>query len=170
MEQLGEQTIQKLLEDLGFFSVPVLAQIEPDEALPQDILPNIVDDQSEFRVSPLQMVLAASTLSSGGNLPAPNLALAINLPEEGWQVFPPSGDPRQVFSGSTADGVASSLADNSLPIWQAVAVVSTYRIKAEVVIIDKLVLLYGYRHFPSSFFLDVHPYLNQHLEIKAIIN
>jgi hypothetical protein len=38
--------------------------------------------------------------------------------------------------------------------WQAVAVVSTYRIKAEVIIVDKLVFLYGYRHFPSSFFQD----------------
>jgi hypothetical protein len=38
--------------------------------------------------------------------------------------------------------------------WQAVAVVSTYRIQAEVFIIDKLFFLYGYRHFPSSFFLS----------------
>ena len=36
--------------------------------------------------------------------------------------------------------------------WQAAAAVSTYRVKAEVVIIDKLTFLYGYRHFPSSFF------------------
>jgi hypothetical protein len=36
--------------------------------------------------------------------------------------------------------------------WQAVAVVSAYRVKAEVIIVDNLVFLYGYRHFPSSFF------------------
>ena len=67
------------------------------------------------------MALAAATLSTGGTRPIPHLVSAINLPEDGWTVFPPSGEPHQVFSKPNADGIAGELAQCSLPIWQTVA-------------------------------------------------
>ncbi len=122
-EELGDDVILKLYQDLGFFSVPGIGQVEQDiPVLPLIQSPQeIINGQSEFRVSPLQMALAAATISSGGNRPDPLLASAINMPEAGWQVFPPSGEPYQVFSKPNADGIAGLLTHDLLPIWQTVA-------------------------------------------------
>jgi cell division protein FtsW (lipid II flippase) len=122
-EELGDDAVLKLYEDLGMFSVPDVGRIEqrivtsPIIQSPLDV----VRGQSEFRVSPMQMVLAAATLSAGGTQPAPQLASALNLPETGWTVFPPSGESNLVFSKPNADNITDILADNSLPIWQTVA-------------------------------------------------
>lgn len=122
-EELGDESVVKLFEDLGFFSVPDLDQIDQEDTAslfplsPQDI----ISGNSDFRVSPLQLALAAATFSSGGTQPDPHLATAINLPENGWTVFPPSGESHQLFSKQNADSIAGSLAHNSLPIWQTVA-------------------------------------------------
>jgi hypothetical protein len=81
----------------------------------------VINGQSEFWVSPLQMALAAATLSAGGSQPATQLASAVNLPGTGWTVLPPAGETKQVFSQPNADGIAVLLADDKLPIWQIVA-------------------------------------------------
>jgi hypothetical protein len=122
-EELGDESVSKLYEDLGFFSVPDFGQIDQEvTALPIVLSPqDIIRGQSDFRVSPLQMALAAATFSSGGTQPGHHLASAINLPENGWTVFPPLGEPHQLFSKSNAEGIARLLAHNSLPIWQTVA-------------------------------------------------
>jgi hypothetical protein len=67
------------------------------------------------------MALAATTLSAGGVRSSPLLAAAIDLPEQGWTVFPPSGESKQVFSQPNAEGIANSLADDHLPIWQSIS-------------------------------------------------
>jgi cell division protein FtsW (lipid II flippase) len=122
-EELGDDAILNLFADLGFFTTPDIDQIDQEISAspiiqsPQDI----ISGTSDFRVSPLQMALAAATLSTGGTRPIPHLASAINLPKNGWTIFPPSGEPHQVFSKPNADGIAGALAHNSLPIWQTVA-------------------------------------------------
>jgi hypothetical protein len=122
-EELDDGAIQKLLEDLGFFTVPGIGQLGQEELI-SPIIPSakdIISGESEFRVSPLQLALAAATLSSGGAQPTPLLASAINLPENGWMVFPPPGEPHQVFSKPNADSIAGLLAHSSLPIWGTIA-------------------------------------------------
>jgi cell division protein FtsW (lipid II flippase) len=122
-EELGDDNILKLYEDLGMFTIPDIGQTD-EQLLRKPIIQSpldIINGQSEFRVSPLQMVLAAAALSSGGVKPAPQLATALNLPETGWSVFPPSDETNQVFSQLNADRMAETLADDSLPIWQIVA-------------------------------------------------
>lgn len=44
--------------------------------------------QSAFRVSPLQVALAAAAFSTGGQRPAPLLSMAVNTPLEGWVILP----------------------------------------------------------------------------------
>lgn len=122
-EELGDDAVLKLYEDLGMFTLPDLGRTEQG-AITSSILQSPIDvikGQSEFRVSPLQVVLAAATLSAGGTQPAPQIASALNLPETGWTVFPPSGESSQVFSKLNADSIAFILADDLLPIWQTVA-------------------------------------------------
>jgi peptidoglycan glycosyltransferase len=122
-EELGDDAVLNLFEDLGFFTTPDIGQIDQEgSVLPIIQSPrDIISGTSDFRVSPLQMALAAATFSTGGIRPIPHLASAINLPENGWTVFPPSGEPHQVFSKPNADGIASALAQSTLPIWQTVA-------------------------------------------------
>ena len=121
--QLGDDAVLKLYDDLGLFTVPNLDQTSqetikvPIIRYPEDVILG----QSEFRVSPLQMALAATTFSAGGVRPSPVLAAAIDIPEQGWTVFPPSGESKQVFSQQNAEGIANSLADDHLPIWQFIS-------------------------------------------------
>jgi cell division protein FtsW (lipid II flippase) len=122
-QELGEGAFVKVLDDLGLFTVESLNQSSQPASQIQ-IIPSSEDvilGRSEFRVNPLQMALAASTLSADGVRPSPLLAAAINAPEEGWTVFPPSGESKQVFSQTNAEGIVNSLADEDLPIWQAVS-------------------------------------------------
>ena len=121
--ELGADTMLKVLDDLGLFTVPNLDQTS-QEASKMPIIRSpeeVILGQSEFRVNPLQMALASATISADGVRPSPLLAAAINLPEGGWTVFPPSGESKQVLSQSNAAGIANSLADDHLPIWQAVS-------------------------------------------------
>ena len=122
-EEFGDDAVLKLYGDLGMFTVPDIGRTEQRTIASSTLQSplDVIKSQSEFRVSPLQMALAAATLSSGGTQPAPQLASAINKPETGWTVFPPSGESNQVFSKPNADSIAEILAVDSLPAWQAVA-------------------------------------------------
>jgi cell division protein FtsW (lipid II flippase) len=122
---LGEESVLELYKSLGFYEAP-------DIRLPADSLPSpaaFVDPeeaflgQSEIAVSPLQMALAASTLSAGGARPAPRLASAVNTPQAGWVLLPPLGSSYQVFSERATREVANRLAIERLPAWQTLAVV-----------------------------------------------
>ena len=70
-------------------------------------------------ISPLQLALAASTISAGGIMPAPRLALSVNTPESGWVILPVEGEPREVFTQEQADLVAELLKVKGQPYWQS---------------------------------------------------
>jgi cell division protein FtsW (lipid II flippase) len=70
-------------------------------------------------ISPLQLALAASTISAGGVMPAPRLALSVNTPESGWVILPVEGEPREVFTKAQADRTAELLKVKGQPFWQA---------------------------------------------------
>lgn len=122
-ERLGEDGIQTLYEELGFFTDPGIGLVESENTNSSEIQSSldILNNQSNLQVSPLQMALAAATLSSGGSRPMPILASAVNQPDTGWTVFSPLGQSSLVFSKPSADSVAELLADSSLPIWQTIA-------------------------------------------------
>ncbi len=75
--------------------------------------------QSETRISPLQMALAAALLSAQGNLSKPLLINAINTPQEGWVILGTSSQS-PVFSEKAAFDTTHYLGYPNLPIWQAV--------------------------------------------------
>lgn len=122
-QKLGDDTVLKLYDDLGLFALPNLSQSNQQGALSPSIpsLAEVNSGQYEFLVSPLQMALAAATLSTGGSSPVAQLASAMNLPEDGWTIFPSAGEAKQVFSQQNADGAAAMLAADNLPFWQIVA-------------------------------------------------
>jgi cell division protein FtsW (lipid II flippase) len=122
-EALGEEQVLALLQQLGLYTAPD-ARI-PSASLPapgafQDLEAAYLG-QGEVSANPLQVALAAATLSSGGVRPAPQIALAVKSPTLGWTVLPPTGAPVQVFSPQTADGIAEDLVAERLPVWQVLA-------------------------------------------------
>jgi len=69
----------------------------------------------------LQMALAVAPLSAGGVRPTPILVMAVDTPQYGWVILPPSGKPTQVFTIQVANETATLLASDNLPIWQSAA-------------------------------------------------
>jgi membrane peptidoglycan carboxypeptidase len=80
--------------------------------------PSAIGETKNIKVSPLQMALAAATLSNTGVRPAPRIALAVNTPQEGWVVLPALGEEFAAFSGEAADTAASAFAKPERAYWE----------------------------------------------------
>jgi hypothetical protein len=125
----GKELIN-LLDRLGLFTAPAfpietLSSTRPDTiSNPTSYLTGVNDPETGavLKVSPLQMALAAATLSNAGEQPAANLAMAVDTPQAGWVMLPDMSQPENVFSKMEADNTANLLADDELPIWQVVSV------------------------------------------------
>lgn len=103
------------LEAFGLYRAPVLhLAVAPATPVSAKPLP-----QAEIRVSPLQMALAAAALSNNGSLPAPRIALSLNIPAQGWVTFSPLDAPRQALPEYAANNAARALAVQNMPLWGA---------------------------------------------------
>jgi hypothetical protein len=124
-EFLNRERELELLKKLGFFTP---TSMDPDQEAQNfssafESIAAVIQDRSEFSVSPLELARAAAALSAGGVISEPQLASGLNLPEEGWIMLSPVFDLEQelVFSESSANNAAELLADDELPIWQSAA-------------------------------------------------
>ncbi len=109
-ENAPRNELVQLYDALGFYTAPALR-------LPVSAVSAISE---ELRVSPLQMALAAATISNKGILPVPRLALAINTPQQGWVILPALGAPLQALSAQSAASTAEALMVKGQPFWQAI--------------------------------------------------
>jgi hypothetical protein len=108
----GTEQMRELFERLDLFSTPQL-RIPVTSA----VTPARLDD---LLVSPLQMALAAATLSNHGTRPAPRIALAINTPQQGWVVLPALSDPVNVIDPTIADRAVRSFSAEGQSFWEYV--------------------------------------------------
>jgi membrane peptidoglycan carboxypeptidase len=108
-ENAPHNDLIQLYDALGFYTTPELH-------LPVAAASTV---RGELRVSPLQMALAAATLSNQGILPAPRLAMAVNTPAQGWVILPTLGEPVQALSTQSASSTAESLMVSGQPFWQS---------------------------------------------------
>ncbi len=111
----SQSDLEGVYTRLGFFETPQVRLPTAKASAPGGTL----------RVSPLQMALAAATLSNGGRRPVPRLAMAVSTPSEGWVILPALGKDSQVFLPSRAENAAASYALNDFPFWQWTASVSS---------------------------------------------
>ncbi len=107
---LSDKQVSDLYEKLGFYTAPQ-ASMPVSPASPKGELNNL-------RVSPLQMAIAAASLSNAGTRPAPRIALAVNTPQQGWVVLPPSSDPVKVFSADVVGNITHILSTQDQPFWE----------------------------------------------------
>lgn len=80
-----------------------------------------IEDPEEVRASPLQVALAAATLSNHGIIPSPRIAMAVDTPEQGWVVLPSSGQPVEAIQAEATDEVALSYIVEQRPFWSNTA-------------------------------------------------
>jgi cell division protein FtsW (lipid II flippase) len=103
-----------LYQRLGFYTSPALRMQVGTAMQPGD--PQLL------RVSPLQMAVAAASLSNEGTRPAPRIALAVNTPQQGWVVLPALQTPQTVLDSSSANSTAVELTVKQETYWEYLAV------------------------------------------------
>jgi cell division protein FtsW (lipid II flippase) len=122
--QTGDEPLLELFQLLGFYSTPAINLPAAGSAAP-DSLPELQQyvavGQAELRLSPLQMALAAATLSNDGIRPAPRLVQAIQTADGSWANQASLAGVSPVFSSEDASATALALRANDFPFWQSVA-------------------------------------------------
>lgn len=114
---LPEQEKAQAYQALGFYAAPLLRMPSALPSLPSD----------ELHLSPLQMALAAATLSADGLRPPPRIALAVNTSREGWVILPALDEYVPALDAQAARAMAQELAYSGQPLWQFSSVVKAER-------------------------------------------
>lgn len=120
---LGDAGLSSLFTKLGFYETPGVP-LDTVPATPLDGIPTpgiTAYGQADLVVTPLQLALAAASLSNHGVRPQPALILRTEAVEESWISLQPSTPGTSVFTPATADQTAQALAHPNLPIWQSTA-------------------------------------------------
>jgi cell division protein FtsW (lipid II flippase) len=112
---LSEDDLQKVYSTFGFDHPPNI-QIPVAESVSSPELEN-------FHVSPLQVALASASISNHGMIPAPQIATAVNTPNDGWVVLSAQGTPVEAVPASAADEAAASYHTDGNNYWSYGALV-----------------------------------------------
>lgn len=127
---MSDQQLIALLDQLGFYGAPTfpveaLSSTKPDGISGiyaylsgQQVEPN---GQGPLKVSPLQMALAAATLTTDNQRPVPHLAVSVDTPQAGWVMLPVSSEEQQMPEIFAANNVVQAMLAEDLPIWQLVS-------------------------------------------------
>jgi membrane peptidoglycan carboxypeptidase len=112
------------LQEAGLNTAPVLGLPVAVNKPPVSAQTNLVQallGQNGIQTSPLQMALAIAALNNSGIRPAPRLVQAMKTPEQGWVELLKQGKGTAFLPAEAAARAADMLAQQGLPIWQAVA-------------------------------------------------
>jgi len=123
-EQASAQPLVDLFNQLGFFSSPTIRLPVASPASPDSVTEPLqyqAAGQAGLRLSPLQLSLAAATLSNNGFRPAPRLVQSIQTVEGGWTNQAAQGTTSPVFTSGPSNATAQALRAGQLRIWQGVA-------------------------------------------------
>ena len=99
-----------LFDSLGFYTSPQIRMPVAGAAQHGEI--------NQLRVSPLQMSIAAGTLSNHGFRIAPRIVLAVSTPQQGWIILPALDQSTEAFNAAIADHLADQLAIQNQPFWE----------------------------------------------------
>jgi hypothetical protein len=125
LDRIQDNKLEDIFRYAGFFDQPdlTLPQAKANSLTELDVEKTITGTGG-IKVSPLQMVLAASAVSSNGVRPAPRIAVAVNTPAQGWVILP-SGQSSQVFSTNGINNVGNLLNDGESPFWHTTSTIPT---------------------------------------------
>lgn len=111
-----------LLGKYGMYTSPLLMLPVASSTAPSGQAASTA--RSDLQASPLQIALAAASLSNNGVRPGPKLVTAIKEPERGWVLQPTLASSQRLFSEAQAKAAASKLAVSGQLFWQSLAVTS----------------------------------------------
>lgn len=116
LESIPPDSLSQLFTDLGFYQSPdlLLPVSEPDSIQNKIYATNFFS--ANIHVTPLQMAMAASALSTGGELPQPSLVLAVNTPHQGWVILS-QGSAQPKLTAEYAEETVTMLSLPSTFIW-----------------------------------------------------
>jgi hypothetical protein len=126
----GSEDLLNVLDSLGLFTAPSFPVETLSSSRPKtisDAFTYLSGDRADpvsgamLRVSPLQMALAAASLSNEGELLNPRLAMAVENPQGGWVMLPVSGQTQPAGKTQVISNLAAAIADKDLLAWQVVS-------------------------------------------------
>lgn len=106
----NDTELKGFCETLGLINQPLLYLPVPSKT--HDC------EMKGLRISPTQMALAVATISNAGVRPAPQIALAVDTPTEGWVILPPLSEPVRVLSPESANAMSQEYNIDNNPYWQ----------------------------------------------------
>ncbi len=118
----GKNGMYDLYSNLGFFNYPNFIVPGPQINDPANIgnIKAAAIGQESVYLTPLQLVIAASAISAGGEKPSPRLALSYQLSDGSWTLLQSEAQNQTIFSSSTAEKVSSLLSIKDRPAWGVV--------------------------------------------------
>lgn len=125
LDRLPVNQMEEIYRSAGFFDQPELALPQALASPLQELDPEkTITGKVGTLVTPLQMAIAASSLSANGVRPAPRIAIAVNTPAQGWVILP-SSQKSQVFTTEGISNAINMLNDGESPFWHTTASVPT---------------------------------------------
>ena len=109
---VSDKDLLQMYKTFGFYQAPQI-QLPVASASSADL--------TTMRISPLQMALAAASLSNHGMIPAPRIAMAVNTPGQGWISLPAMGMPFEALQSKTADEATTPYLVENQTYWQQVS-------------------------------------------------
>lgn len=124
--KLGIDSLLQLYESLGFYTKPDLHLQVAETSIPDvtDQEPFFLGE-GQFRVSPLQMAIAASALSNDGVLPGPRIVSAYQNPQGNWATLSKQQSSREILASEKTNFVTDQLSMNHSPYWRVIATTQT---------------------------------------------
>jgi cell division protein FtsI/penicillin-binding protein 2 len=124
-ERLKAEQLLMLLTGLKLYSPPAIRLPASSTSAPTQVEDPVQTALGQdLTISPLQMALAAATLSNKGILPAPRLALAYSSSDTDWTLLPPLGGSENVFPEIATQQTASALASSGMPVWESLSLIT----------------------------------------------
>lgn len=123
----GTEDLFALYDSLGFYSEPALRLSVAEMKRPSFILddPAFYRGETAVKISPLQMALAASTITNQGQLPGPRIVNGYRSPDGAWVSLPKLGENQRVFSEDTVSYINSLITPPQAAYWFVTATVPT---------------------------------------------
>jgi len=125
LDHLTVNRLEEIYQLGGFFNLPdmPLAQAPASPIHELDRKDTLLGNSSAT-VTPLQMVLAASSISANGTRPSPRIAMAVDTTTTGWVILP-SGQKTQVYTPEGIKMVLDLMSDDESPTWHTTSSIPT---------------------------------------------
>jgi peptidoglycan glycosyltransferase len=125
LDHMPQNDLKDIFRLGGFFNLPDIPLPQASPANAQEL--NRVDTllgNNASSATPLQMGLAAASITAGGSRPAPRIAMAVNTSAQGWVILP-AGQGTQAYQEEGVKMALTLLKDADTPTWETTAGVPT---------------------------------------------